>query len=68
MNWVSMEEAAELEGITYNAFQLRNSRGFYKSKTEQNPKGGLNLVFYEIFKEKLGMTPAQYKNINEEKE
>lgn len=24
--------------------------------------------FYEIFKEKLGMTPAQYKNINEEKE
>jgi len=43
-----MEEAAELEGITYNAFQLRNSRGFYKSKTEQNPKGGLNLVLIDV--------------------
>lgn len=48
MNWVTMEEAAELEGITYNAFQIRNSHGFYISKTEQNPNGGHALVYIDV--------------------
>lgn len=46
--WVSLSEAAELEGITYNACKLRAFRETYKTKTEPNPAGGKDLVYIDV--------------------
>lgn len=46
--WITLAEAAELEGITYNACQLRHQNSKYISKTEPNPTGGANLVYIDV--------------------
>ena len=46
--WITLAEAAELEGITYNACVQRRCDGMYTSKTEPNPAGGKDLVYIDV--------------------
>ncbi len=46
--WLSIEQAAELEGITYNAMQLRTQSSKYMIKEESATVGGKNRVLIEL--------------------
>ena len=46
--YVTLEEAAELEGITYNAMQLREGRGSVDTKLVPQKSGGKPLVLVAV--------------------
>lgn len=49
-SWVTMEEAAELENISYKTFHKRTERGGekYKTRCEKRPDGGKDIVMVAV--------------------
>lgn len=46
--WVTLSEAAELEGSLYNTCVQRYYRGQYISRSEPNPTGGKDLIYIDV--------------------
>ncbi len=56
--WVSLKEAAELEGLLYDTVKKRMQRGLYITDNKSNPLGGQDNIYIDVSSLSL---PAQAK-------